>query len=190
MIRINLIRDRAEHPPSVAERFAPFLPILLLIAYGVTALLAISLRENYLYLVTRLQEQVARERKSSEDVGARAVAYKAADLEAIKIVREMLSLYSQKWHWAAKLVALQESLPPGVAITWFDGGIDRALTLRAQAVDADGNGLERIEETMRNLHKSDAFMHGLKDVQLKSIENPQDVANKGKLYFILNCPTG
>ncbi len=190
MIRINLIRDRVEHPPAVAERLAPLLPILLLIAYGLTVFLAVSLRDSAVYRATRLQQQVAQEQKIAKEVGVRAVAYKAADLNAITIVREMLSLYSRKWHWAAKLVAVQESLPPGVAITWFDGAIDKALMLRAQAVDADGKGLERIEQTMRNLRKSDAFMHGLEDVQLKSIENPQEVANGGKLYFVLNCPTG
>jgi len=190
MIRINLIRDRVEHPPPVAERLAPLLTILLLIAYGLTVFLAVSLRDNAAYRATRLQQQVAREQDIAEAVDARAIAYKAADLKAISMVREMLSLYSRKWHWAAKLVAVQESLPPGVAITWFDGATDKALTLRAQAIDADGKGLERVEKTMRNLRKSDAFMHGLEDVQLKSIQNPQEVANGGKLYFVLNCPTG
>ncbi len=190
MIRINLIRDRLERPPTVAEKFAPALPILLLIAYGLTIFLIVSLRDTAVYSVEQRQKRLEIELQIAEDVGARAVAYEEADVKAINVVRAILGLYSRKWHWAAKLVAVQQSVPVGVAITWFDGSVQNALTLRAQAADADGKGLERIEETMRNLRKSEAFMQGLTDVQLKSIENPQEAAKGGKLYFVLICPTG
>lgn len=188
MIRVNLIRDRAERPATPAERLAPVLFLLLLVAYVFTLVLASALRVRAGRSVTILERRLSEEQRLAQDIGAHAGGYTSADLYSIEIVRQMVALYSEKWNWALKLAALQQCLPGGVAISSFEGDVELRLWIRAYAVDVDGLGLARLEELMRNLQQSDTFMAGLTEVKLRTVGGPSKTEEPGRLYFWLECP--
>ncbi len=190
MIRINLIRDRAEHPPTMAKRLGPVLPVLLVIAYGFTVallfVLAVAARKD----AAELGRELAWEEQRADDFSAFALKYEKADLKSIESVQKIVELYGEKWNWSRKLIAVQESLPVAVAMTSFEGNVASSVRIRAYADDMDGKGLERLEELMRNLQGNETFMDHLVEVRLKLVggSGPQRQRALDRLYFTLECP--
>ncbi len=190
MIRINLIRDRAERPPSMAKRLGPVVPVLLVIAYVVPVVLFFALAGRFREIADGLVREVAREEQRADDFSAFALKYEKADLKSIENVQKIVDLYGEKWNWSRKLMAVQESLPVAVAITSFEGNVASSVRIRAHADDMDGKGLERLEELMRNLQGNETFMQHLVQVRLKLVGGggQQRQRASDRLYFTIECP--
>ncbi len=186
---INLIRDRAQFPPTRAARLSVLHVTLLGAAYVGTLVLVLvvylQLRDAQSGLQTRLDDvrQLRKEVQTKTVQGGRA--YEAG----IEDLRRIIRLDEQKKSWSKKLFALQRQIAPGTALLTVEGKIEDKFTIEGYSRDSDNRGMERVARFVSNLQQSEPFMKGISELSVGGItrKNEENDQNGKKLYFTLHC---
>jgi len=188
LIRVNLIRERAQRPPTIGERLSGVLLALLVVAYLLTVIALLATRRTADHALLVLEKQARAEKKLLARPAEQYAVYTAGDLAAVKSLERIVSLQSRKLNWALKLAALQRCLPEGVVVSSFEGDSTMSLKVRAYALDADHGGLRRVRELIHGLGQDAQFMKGLGEIRLLNVSASRTAEAGERIYFTFECP--
>lgn len=187
MIRINLIRDRVERPPTLADRLSLALPVLLFAAYAGTFVLVFWLYSVVAHRVDVVQGRLDKQKGVIADLEAGRSAWKDEDRLRLAILQKTVGLCEQKWHWGVKLAVMQDVMPEEMTVTSFQGRSKDTMIIRAYTSDADGLAMERIRKLTGSLQQDELFMRGIGSVYWQKVENSDDTSRPGVMDFELKC---
>jgi len=172
---INLIRDRAERPPTTIERFLFTILLALFCTYAVTLGLAVLFYQGVNHRTRLLKNQIERlrshpvledpERDLSDEV-----------IEKIHTLEKIIIHHEKRWEWNERLQALQEHMPEGVFLVSFTGQKGEQMRFRGYADDSDDGGSQKVRKFVVNLQDDRTFMQGLADVSLQSTRSVSEPA--------------
>ncbi|MFW6044264.1 MAG: pilus assembly protein PilM [Planctomycetota bacterium] len=177
---INLVYDRSEHTPTIAEKLTPVMTFLLALAYLGTAGISVAQRQVGMDELARQRQRLRREEKLLERIEVGKTDYHNEDAHKVEKLERIIDLYRQKNYWGRKLQTFQRCASEGIVVTRFELENEHALTFRAYAMDYDGRALDRIEEFIRCLRKSKRFMAGIDRLQWKQM-NRKDSEQKDRV---------
>lgn len=183
MYNINLIKDRAEHSPTLKNKLLQILPVILLLFYGFTLVMGVMVIRHMSHSVAVLKEEL-KKTKESQNKG-RDVTYTREQLQNIELINNVVNLYKNRRLWHAKLSQLQTTLPEGISV-YVEASKDGSLTITGHAFNADGKGLERIEKLSKKLLLNKTFMEEFNYLLWQRIEK-EPSEETGIVKFKLLC---
>jgi Tfp pilus assembly protein PilN len=185
MYNINLVRDRADHAPTFADRLFNLLPVILLLLYGfgiVLGFITITHMSHSIAVLEKELENAVEERNEKN----KPVTYTREQLQNIELIRNVVNLYKNRRLWYARLSQLQTTLPEGISVH-VKASKDGSLTITGHAFNADGKGLERIEKLSKKLLLNKTFMEGFNYLLWQRIEKEPSEEDGMIVKFKILC---
>ncbi len=188
---INLIKDRAEQPPTLIERLSFTITFCLVFAYATTLGLALLVFQTLNREDALLQMQIEGvERLRERPVHTERYEMEEATLELINAVDRMARKYEQRMLWHNKIDSLQQRAPQDLFIKSFIGQADRRIEIKGYADNTDGRGRQRIRDFVEGVDSDEDFMRLVRDVRWESSSRSAGPFGMDEvLEFDIVCPT-
>ncbi len=141
---INLIRSRAERPPTVAERISVSMIVAMVCAYAFTAAMAVFVIRGFDFRAELVQREIEKLHERP------AVLHRIPQDELENVERELRVLeavvrhFEERWEWGEKLALIRRHVPPDVVLTSFAGQTDERIFLSGYADNSQGRGMENV----------------------------------------------
>ncbi len=188
---INLIRDRAESPPTPMEKLSPTLLFVLFAVYAVTLGLALIIIRSYRMETERALSRAdsIEQRIEGHDFEAEKDTVDEKTFERFQTIQKIIGLHESRWEWNQMLEAVQENTPESVFLTSFRGRIGERVEIKGYADDAEGKGRRRVRNLIDGLENAPLFMHDLSEVTLESSRRRTGPAGMEEVIeFTVRCP--
>ncbi len=180
MLRINLIHDRAQRPPTLTQQLVWLPAVCAVLLYVGGGWLLFAAHQRAEEEIQSLREAIQGEERRIEKVKKR-LSYNAADQQRVKFLAEVVRFYRTRWDWTEKLEAIGSALPEKTRLRRVEGEAGRVIRIRG-VVERSERARNKIRKLRDRLEASSTFMRGLREVKWPSIQR-----QKNAIQFELRC---